>query len=275
MEFRQSPPVQRVTSILNFFLEHPTQPFTLAQVAKSLKLSRATAHSILLSMVAAGYLYRRHDKSYVLGLALPTMAAKALQQISPLAIASQEMRTLADELDVVVTALFKEGDNLVIRERAASVNHLGILASRTIGAVHPARPGGHHLFQLPLSDSDYVAFLDKNVPAMTEDMNKRFLSNRDFVRQHGFAARLKGRDGEMGEAIPFDYLDHISPEMTYDVHHVVAPVINYARQVEFIISLFGFAHPLKGTELLAAGKLLDESCQRISQFIGGTARSAA
>ena len=95
---RQSPAVGRIVSILNFFVEHPQQAFTLTQIVKSLRLSRATCHALLVGLVEAGYLYRRPDKSYVLGPALISLAVNAQQHFSPLAVARQEMRMLADEL---------------------------------------------------------------------------------------------------------------------------------------------------------------------------------
>ena len=265
----QSPTVQRITAVLNFFLEHPTQPFTLTQVAKSLRLSRATAHSILLSFVAAGYLHRRPDKSYILGLALPTLAASALKQFSPMAVAGQEMRALADELDVIVSALFREGDKLVIRERAASVNHLGVLANRTYRKPHPIYPSGH-IFQLPLSEAEYEAFLDSMTPPLTEESRNELRTNIAFVRKHGFSVRLSTVPPDEADSYgPSSFLTEVQPDKEYDVNHFLAPVVNDQEEVAFTLSLFGFQNPLTGREVLHAGRLLHETCQRISTFIGG------
>src|SRR3546814_12729356 len=67
---RTSPGVQRIVSILNFFADHPEQSFTLTDLVRALKLSRATCHALLTGLVEAGYLDRSHDKSFVLGATL-------------------------------------------------------------------------------------------------------------------------------------------------------------------------------------------------------------
>ena len=270
MDRQQSPTVQRITAVLNFFLEHPTQPFTLTQVSKSLRLSRATAHSILLSFVAAGYLHRRPDKSYILGLALPLLAASAVQQFSPLAVAGQEMRALADELDVIVNALFQEGDHLVIRERAASVNHLGVVANRPTRKPHPLYPTGY-LFKLGRSEAEYEAVLDNMTPPVTAEERAELQAAIQSLKKNGFVVRLASVTPEQADrAGPLGFLTEVRPEENYDVNYVVAPVGNDQEQVAFVISLFGFQNPLPGTELLNAGRLLHEMCQRISTFIGAT-----
>ena len=64
---RSSPGVHRVVAILNFFADHPGQAFTLTDLVRALKLSRATCHALLVGLVECGYLYRASDKSYILG----------------------------------------------------------------------------------------------------------------------------------------------------------------------------------------------------------------
>src|ERR1700712_3101139 len=98
---RSSPGVRRIVSILNFFADHPTQTFTLTDLVRALKLSRATCHALLTGLVDAGYLYRTHDKSYVMGPALVSIGRIAQENMSPLQVAQPEMRSLADEFDAI------------------------------------------------------------------------------------------------------------------------------------------------------------------------------
>ena len=264
-----SPSVRRIIAVLNFFLEHPQQPFTLTQVAKSLRLSRATGHSILLSFVDAGYLYRRPDKSYVLGLALPTLAASALSQFTPLAVAGQEMRALADELDVVASALFPEGDKMVVRERAASVNNLGI-ANRAYRGPRPIHPGGNVL-KVGLSDAAYEASLDAVTPPLTEEAKAEFRADIQFARKHGFSVALVGNTDENGFEIgpPGPLVSELRPKEVYNLRHIIAPVLDDVGQAAFAISLYGFRRAMSGTEVLEVGRMLRETCRRISSFISG------
>src|SRR3546814_10662225 len=105
---RTSPGVQRIVSILNFFADHPEQSFTLTDLVRALKLSRATCHALLTGLVEAGYLYRSHDKSYVLGPTLDAIGRIADPHSSPLQITQPEMRALADEFDAVCSAFFRD-----------------------------------------------------------------------------------------------------------------------------------------------------------------------
>ena len=114
----------RVAAILNFIADHPGQAFALTDLVRALKLSRATCHALLTGLVDVGYLYRTTDKTYVLGPALAAIGRTAAEHFSPLQVAQPEMRSLADEFDIVCGAYFLEGDTIHLRERAASLSHV-------------------------------------------------------------------------------------------------------------------------------------------------------
>src|ERR1700751_3896350 len=124
---RPPPAVRRVVSVLNFFAEHPQQAFTLTQINKSLRMNPSTCYALLVGLAEGGYLDRNPDKSYGLGPASLALASSAQQHFSPLDVARQEMRALADELGGGIAALFLERDELVVRERAGSLVHLGLV----------------------------------------------------------------------------------------------------------------------------------------------------
>ncbi len=122
-----SPAVKRVIAVLSFFAEHPGQAFKLSQIIKSLGINPSTGHTILAELVEGGFLYRNTDKSYVLGPAALRLAGSAEDNLSLSDVVRKEMRALADEIGVIGTALSLQGDKLVVRERAASLMHLGRL----------------------------------------------------------------------------------------------------------------------------------------------------
>ena len=122
---RSSPGVRRMVAILDFFADHPGQTFTLTDLVRALKLSRATCHALLTGLVDSGYLYRTHDKSYVIGPRLVAIGRIANEHFSPLQVAQPEMRALADEFSAICSAFFREGDEVVVRARAASISQLG------------------------------------------------------------------------------------------------------------------------------------------------------
>ena len=111
-----SPPVARAVAVLNFMAGHSAQAFTLTEIAKSLRLSSATCHSLLASLTAAGYVYRTVGKTYVLGPALVRIAQASLSPGLVMQVARPEMRVLADEFDVVCSAYRLIGDEIHIYE---------------------------------------------------------------------------------------------------------------------------------------------------------------
>jgi DNA-binding IclR family transcriptional regulator len=269
---RQSPAVGRIVSILNFFVEHPDQAFTLTQIVKSLRLSRATCHALLVGLVEAGYLYRRPDKSYVLGPALISLAVNAQQHFSPLAVARQEMRMLADELDVVAAALFREGDEVVVRERATSLTHLS--GAVPAGQRYPLHPWGS-FFLVPLPDGEFEDELAKATPPLSEEGRENVRQQMRFARRYGFVVaapdEITDAPRELGRSqIPSGtFLDELEPEREYRLNFLVAPVMNERARVAFGIALSGFTRPLTGVEIVAVADRLREACRRITTFIAG------
>ena len=120
-----SPGVERVAAILNFMAEHPDHAVTVSDLVRALKISRSTCHTLVASLVQVGYLHRTSDRTYVLGPSLALVGQIAARHASPLLVAQPEMRSLAEEFDVICSAFFREGDHLVVRERAASGSNLG------------------------------------------------------------------------------------------------------------------------------------------------------
>jgi len=269
---RQSPAVGRIVSILNFFVEHPQQAFTLTQIVKSLRLSRATCHALLVGLVEAGYLYRRPDKSYVLGPALISLAVNAQQHFSPLAVARQEMRMLADELDVVSAALFAEGDEVVVRERASSLTHLGWVIPA--GQRYPMHPWGG-FFLMPMADAEVEEEITKISPPLSDEARDGVRNQVKFARRYGFivGVRLEDEAGndELGRTWrpQGHFLSDLDPDEQYRLMFLVAPVMNERARVAFGVALYGFNRRLTGAEIVGMGHRLREACRRITTFIAG------
>src|ERR1700733_6158905 len=164
---RSSPGVQRVAAILNFIVDHPGQAFTLTDLVRALKLSRATCHALLTGLVEVGYLYRASDKNYVLGPALASIGRVAAKHTSPLQVAQPEMRALADEFDTICAIFFRDRDDIVVRERAASVSHVGW--SVPVGTRLKLRPPFGAIFYAWLPPAQAQDWLDSYVPAPTAE----------------------------------------------------------------------------------------------------------
>jgi DNA-binding IclR family transcriptional regulator len=279
---RLSPAVARTVSILNFLADHPDQSFTMTEIVKTLKLSRATGHAMLAGLVETGYLFRTTDKTYVLGPALARVGAAAQASLSPLQVAAPEMRALADEFDVICSAAFLDRDEIVMRERASSVSHVGWGLAQ--GARTAFRPPFGSVFMAWSEQGEIDAWLARMTPPPGESEMARIQAGLDFPRRHGFAfgvrkvpivdeshARALSSNTELTDYIMGD----LDLERTYDLAFVAAPVFDARRRIAFCLSLQGFVAPRSGQAIEQIGRRLQESCTRVTAFLGGHAPELA
>jgi DNA-binding IclR family transcriptional regulator len=275
---RNSPAVHRIVSVLDFFVEHPNQPFTLSQIVKSLHLSRATCHALLASLVEVGYLYRTPDKSFVIGPGLIALGDKAQRHFAPHAVARQELRLLADELDLVAAVLEREGDDVVLRERAASLSHIGWTTSGTNR--FPLRTQGLALLAL-LPEGELQRELDRLRPALPDSVQDEVRAQMQFVRRHGFVLGVHAEDASWSELAGTPWASHprfvteLDPSEDYALRFLFAPVLDARSKVTFAVTLFGFTHPVKGAEVARIGERLCETCRRMTNFLAGKQPSLA
>jgi DNA-binding IclR family transcriptional regulator len=281
---RSSPGVRRVAAILNFMADHPGQAFALTDLVRALKLSRATCHALLTGLVEVGYLYRASDKTYVLGPALAAIGRTAAANFSPLQVAQPEMRQLADRFDVVCSAVFLEGDSIVIRERAASVSHVGY--SAPLGTRAKLRSPFAAAF-FAWSPDDAEEWLDRENPPPNAEQREALKESMEFGREHGFLAFLRNPavasaeraaeqvfGAESGE-FPVLLAKSMAPDEHYPLISITAPVFERAGKVAFVIGLMGVNRRIRGQEVLQIANELRGACGRISDFISGVDGKAA
>jgi DNA-binding IclR family transcriptional regulator len=271
---RSSPAVHRVASVLNFFAEHPGYAFTLTDLVKGLKLSRATCHALLVGLVDVGYLYRTSEKTYVLGPALAAIGRSASTNYSPLQVAQPEMRALADEFDAICSAFFRDGNDVVARERAAAVSHLGWSIAR--GARLPLRPPFAAIFFAWSPPAEADSWLDGLDPPVNARQRAQMLESMAFAREYGFLCMRVTRPPVVsattdwlvsgGASSPVEIMLKFELDRDYAVSAFDAPVFGADGRVAFVIGLVGMTGTRSGTEIMRIGTRLREACNRISSF---------
>ncbi|MBW8785339.1 MAG: helix-turn-helix domain-containing protein [Novosphingobium sp.] len=278
---RSSPGVRRIAAILGFMADHPGQAFALTDLVRALKLSRATCHALLTGLVEVGYLYRTTDKTYVLGPALMAIGRAAAGHFSPLQVAKPEMRSLADEYDVVCSALFLEGETIVSRERAASVSHVGY--SLPLGTKVPLRPRSMPSF-FAWSPREAAAKLDAADPPVAPAERQRIEAVMAFARANGYTVHVRsgagGEDhaympGQNDAELPMTQLTELMPGERYALSSINSPVFGASGKIEFLIGMMGFNRSMTGEEIAAAAERLKAACARIGAFLAGGDRDAA
>jgi DNA-binding IclR family transcriptional regulator len=275
---RSSPGVRRVAAILNFIADHPGQAFALTDLVRALKLSRATCHALLTGLVDVGYLYRTGDKTYVLGPALAAIGRTAAEHFSPLQVAQPEMRSIADDFDVVCGAYFLEGDNMHLRERATSANHVGYPVP--LGTRMPLTTVQASVFFARVP-KDAGAWLERNIPDADEERSAALFEGMAFVREHGFLALLRrpGPSWDDADTVsrlrtarddpPVLPLLAIDDAERYSLAAIMAPIYDARGRTSISLLMAGFHGPLTGDKLREAGERLSAACQRVSDFLSG------
>jgi DNA-binding IclR family transcriptional regulator len=274
---RPAPGVRRIVSILNFFADHPGQSFTLTDLVRALRLSRATCHALLAGLVESGYLYRTQDKSYVIGPTLVSIGRIAQRHLSPLQVAQPEMRALADEFDAICSAFFREGDDVIVRLRAAALSHLGWSIPE----------GARRLLRAPFAAVYYAwgpkvqadAWLAQTVPVPTVEQRGAMFEAMAFAREHGYCffvrnARVPETDPDTvfspeNNEFPIELPSVLKADEDYQLGSVVAPIFDENHQVAFLLGLMGFIDRVRGARIEKIGRRLREACDRITQFVAG------
>src|SRR3546814_17944943 len=90
-----SHPTSRVLDVITFLAGHPTEEFSLADIAQQTAMSKASAHRVLLTLAAADLLARHAKrKPYSLAMGLLAVGQASLEKYRGLDVRRTEMARL-------------------------------------------------------------------------------------------------------------------------------------------------------------------------------------
>ncbi|HET8711279.1 MAG TPA: helix-turn-helix domain-containing protein [Spongiibacteraceae bacterium] len=186
-----SGPNSRVIEVLNFLAAHPTEAFTLSELAEQLRLSNGSAHRVLTSLTDARYLARHpKHKTYSLGVALVAIGQAAMEKHRGIDIARREMARLADELKAqcIATAIVDD-ELLFLAKEGVSQTHDGL-----------SRVGERRPFVPPLG-LGHIAWADKKVlesylvraqSTLSDSMRDYLKQALEVIRRRGYVIAANG-----------------------------------------------------------------------------------
>lgn len=181
-----SNPTNRVLDVINFLAAHPTETFTLAEIARQVGLSNGSAHRILTTMAEARFLSRdAKHKTYSLGIALVAVGEAAVAKHRGIEIARREVARLAVELNVLlsITAIADE-DLLLIAKEGSPQSHKGL---NRVGERQPMVPPVG-LCHIAWSDEKAIrTYIAKASAYMSESMRAYLLEALPLIRQRGYS----------------------------------------------------------------------------------------
>ena len=280
---RKAPAVERSVAVLNYLAAHPGQKLTLSEMARDLELNKATLHAILSALADAGYLVRDPSrKSYGLGPALIALGNAASTTQPAVDYALPEMHALTDELglDCVVSAPIH--DEIVILARSGTPRPFGVYVLP--GQRLPLMPPLGTVFVAWSDDEEIDRWLSKLGPNVPQPEVDRHRKTVDAVRARGFSVGLEGatRGGRSAGGRPLtleegvrsvrseEYaLVELSPEETYRVNHIGAPVFGPDGGVAVALFIIGFPGRISGAEVGRIAERLTAATERVTKGIHG------
>lgn len=285
---RPSPQTDRVVRLLEMLSGVNGGGLTLAEVSRRLGVHKATCHSMLSELLAAGWLERDGaDKTYRLGPALVRLGAAAARRFPALDLARPVLSELSAATGAHCIAFAIGADHVTVVDQVRSQRGTG--HPMAIGTELPARPpyGASLAAWLPGGERD--AWL-AGVPAAVRNHYRRSL---DLSRRRGFAVGLHvladvrlqelaalvraterggGRLGDLAEAVTDELMAseewfpaRLSPRRRYDVSHLDSPVTDVTGRPVLMLSLVPVPSDLTGAEVTSLGRTLAAATAGLSE----------
>lgn len=183
---------QRVIDVLNFLSGHPTEAFTLSEIAEHVGLSNGSAHRILTTLTEARYLSRHpKHKTYSLGVALVAIGQAALEKHRGVDIARREMARLTTEIKAQCLATAIVDDEMLF------------LAKEGVPQTHDSlsRVGERRPFLPPLGlghvawadQATVEAYLKRSQATLSDQIRQHLHTALDVIRRRGYIVAANGK----------------------------------------------------------------------------------
>ena len=272
--------------ILDFLADHPTDAFSLSELARRLEMNKASAHATLNALIDAGYLLRHPTrKDYHLGPRLMTVGEAARNQFPVVEFARDELRRLSDDLAMECVASTAVADEMVIVDRAGPVRPIGVTVA--VGFRFPLVPPMGTVFMAWSSPDEIDEWLRRVGPTVDDEELDRYRLALAAVRERGFSAGLDAdasrdlsealarRDAagrrDVGAALTHDEYQLIALERSdhYRLNHVGAPVFDAEGAVALGVFVVGFRDALTADQVPDYADRLMKATDAITESIHG------
>jgi DNA-binding IclR family transcriptional regulator len=186
-----SNPTSRVIGVLNFLAAHPTEIFTLAEIARNVGLSNGSAHRILTTMAKARFLSRNEKhRTYSLGMAMVAIGQAAVEKHRGIEIARREIARLAVELNVQCSANSVADDEiLVLIKEGTPQSHLGLTR---VGERRPFVPPVGLCHVAWSGEAAIQAYIGKASHHLGDKVRTHLVSAFPLIRRRGYAIAVNG-----------------------------------------------------------------------------------
>ena len=180
---------------------HDQPNLTIAEIARRLKLPKATAHRYASSLVSAGLMSQNEDGTYALGFRLIGLGALARENLPLATVCGPAVQWLATETGEAVMLGVPDwvaGETVIVDRRIESQQVLSVLAP--VGGRTVIRSGLlSKALLMGLSAEDAAAFLDG---AVFEPLTENTVTDVDELLAQLVESRERGYVLEENEVVP-------------------------------------------------------------------------
>jgi DNA-binding IclR family transcriptional regulator len=275
---RPAPAASRAVAILDFLIAHPTEPFSLSQIARANRMNVASASTVLTVLTDAGYVVRHpSNKMFVLGPLLVAAGHATLEQYPAIDVARDEIRRMSSEFGVELLLTVPAGGDIVAVARAGRPDPTGLEVGRRLPLVPPLgaifvawegeqavdewvrRAGGDREDEI-----DWYRRILESTRSRGFSVTIRPSNSRDVISE-AVAAAIDDPSPSKRNALhaafagPDHGAYHLSDLSEPGPHHVrmiAAPVFDADQRVILAITLLDFQVPLSAFDIAAWGKRL-------------------
>lgn len=178
-------PNSRVIEVMNFLAAHPTEAFTLAEIASRLGLSNGSAHRVLTTLAEAKYLTRHpKHKTYSLGMVMVAIGQAALAQHRDIDVVRQEVAAVADDLKVQCLASVVVSNEMLVV--ACEGTPAGFLPTNRVGERWPYVPPLGMGFAAWGDENARRDYLARAPAALSDEACDRLAKGIELFRQRGY-----------------------------------------------------------------------------------------
>lgn len=189
--------LDRALATLELFTASRTT-LNLIEVAERLGTGKSTAHRLLSTLEARGYVaYHPRTREYTLGLAAVRLGYVALAGLDLRRVAMPHLRRLSEQLEEAALLLVVEGDSAVVLDHADYGHPMQLTLQR--GLPWPLHAGASNKVLLAHLPPDRIErYLSKRLPAMTGQTT----TDPAVLRAQLAEIRAQGHARSVGELTP-------------------------------------------------------------------------
>jgi DNA-binding IclR family transcriptional regulator len=291
MPITPSPAVLRVGDVLHHLIRHPTESFTVSEIARAVGVPRATCDAILQALAEQGFITRTAERRYELGPGSIALGEAARIANPCLGAAKVEAERLARALRACVSVCVNDG----LTARVVETFDFGpLFAIRArVGQAIPMVPPFGAVF-IAWSSEDAEHWIARAGDLLDADERERYRRALEAVRRRGYSVSIatpgqasaetvetlarspesddaqRARDELIREAMHSGYLAvDLDAETPVRVGQISAPVFDRMGIVAASLLVPGPDRDIDGQELRALASRLLEAATLATRAAGG------